>query len=750
MEFGGEPSFERLEGSKRGGGRGRSRRTGRGAGKKVEGGGGLAAYPVSLSTFTMIRTILLAVVACGAVAAQEREPLYKESLRPQFHFTARYWDDYRLHPPNHEEGWINDMNGLVHFDGTYHFFAQRWWSAWLHATSEDLIHWKEFRPAFGKGGKFGGTQSGGGVIDTHNSSGLGDGKTPPMLAFWSSTDNLNQCMSYSLDRGLTWSKYEKNPILTHAYRDPKVFWHEPTSKWVMILYGPSDTTAPPRYGFNGEKNDAHALREGRGDGWVCSVTRVFPDGKVVVTDQDGSSAGQVDVKLLNVGGAGFYIGQKANGSEGLKGEISEILVYDRPLTDREADASIARLTGRPGEAAKEGLMLHLDAAQMEGASGSKVERWKDLSGKGRDVVQADGAKQPLRGSDPTGKPVVAFGGGSVLRGDAVLEEGDDSFTIVARWRLGDPAGSQVICEQNSGDGASGRRAALLSSHSGEPENHYLLFESKNLLSWKRLPGSIPDSYECPDMFELPVTGGARGERKWVVIDANGDYITGRFDGSRFEAETKKRKGDFGKNFYATMTFENMPASDPRRVQLAWMRAWDEYPKNMPFNQQVSFPCELTLHKTAEGPVMYRNPIREISKLYGEKVVLADQVVKPGTNPLAGVRGELFDIRVKLDVARSKCSGLVMNLCGNTVKYDLRRSILNSHGSEVPLKPEKGEVEIRVLVDRLSLETFGNGGAVSITNFAQRRDGAVPVELLAEEGEAFLKSVEVYELESIWK
>ena len=75
-----------------------------------------------------------------------------------------------------------------------------------------------------------------------------------------------------------------------------------------------------------------------------------------------------------------------------------------------------------------------------------------------------------------------------------------------------------------------------------------------------------------------------------------------------------------------MSFENMPASDPRRVQLAWMRAWDEYPKNMPFNQQVSFPCELTLHKTAEGLVMFRNPIREISKLYGEKVVLADEVV----------------------------------------------------------------------------------------------------------------------------
>jgi fructan beta-fructosidase len=85
-----------------------------------------------------------------------------------------------------------------------------------------------------------------------------------------------------------------------------------------------------------------------------------------------------------------------------------------------------------------------------------------------------------------------------------------------------------------------------------------------------------------------------------------------------------------------------------------------------------------------------------------------------------------------------------------VSYDSRSGILNSHGSEVTLKPEDGLVEIRVLVDRRSLETFGNGGALSITNFAQRKEGAVLAELFAEEGEAFLKSIELHELESIWK
>lgn len=94
--------------------------------------------------------------------------LYKEPLRPQFHFTARYWNEDRLNPKPHEEGWINDVNGLTYLDGEYHLFAQRWWSCWLHAISPDLVHWQELHPAFGKDEVFGGTQSGGAVVDDEN------------------------------------------------------------------------------------------------------------------------------------------------------------------------------------------------------------------------------------------------------------------------------------------------------------------------------------------------------------------------------------------------------------------------------------------------------------------------------------------------------------------------------------------------------------------------------------------------------
>lgn len=236
----------------------------------------------------------------------------------------------------------------------------------------------------------------------------------------------------------------------------------------------------------------------------------------------------------------------------------------------------------------------------------------------------------------------------------------------------------------------------------------------------------------------------------MILDANGDYIVGSFDGKGFVAETQKRKGDYGRNFYATMSFENMPESDPRRVQLAWMRAWDEYPKDMPFNQQISFPCELTLHQHGENLILHRYPVAEISKLYQEPLVLKDVQLDSKGNPLSDLRGELFDIELIVDVEKSEGTKLVLNVLGSIVEYDLKQGVLNSHGSSVPLAPRDGRVHIRVLVDRLSVETFGNEGEVSLTNFAIMQDRATPLSLQAEGGSAHILSLEVRPLASIWK
>ena len=167
-----------------------------------------------------------------------RPPLYREALRPQLHFTARQWAMHRLNPVEREEGWLNDLNGPVFHEGEYHLFAQRWNKCWIHAVSNDLVHWTELQPAFFEESLDTGVQSGSCVVDVGNTSGLGEpGGEPAMVAFWSRNDNRSQCVSYSLDRGRTWTHYAGNPIIDLPERDPMVFRDHRRSQWVMVLYG---------------------------------------------------------------------------------------------------------------------------------------------------------------------------------------------------------------------------------------------------------------------------------------------------------------------------------------------------------------------------------------------------------------------------------------------------------------------------------------------------------------------------------
>ncbi|MDU1892772.1 MAG: DUF4980 domain-containing protein [Dysgonomonas sp.] len=163
--------------------------------------------------------------------------LYKEINRPQFHFTTK-------------RGWINDPNGLIYYDGEYHLFYQhnpyeRDWENmhWGHAVSKDLIHWEEIGEALYPD-HLGTMFSGSAVIDYDNTAGFNEENTPAMVAIYTAAgpDRQVQCIAYSLDKGRTWAKYDKNPVIdskeiwnSQDTRDPKVFWYKPSEHWVMVL-----------------------------------------------------------------------------------------------------------------------------------------------------------------------------------------------------------------------------------------------------------------------------------------------------------------------------------------------------------------------------------------------------------------------------------------------------------------------------------------------------------------------------------
>ncbi len=437
------------------------------------------------------------------------EPRYRESLRPQFHFTARQWTMDRLNPGPKEEGWLNDLNGLIYYDGEYHLFAQRWWKCWLHAVSRDLIHWTELEPAFWEERSETGDQSGTCVVDYNNTSGLSPDKaTPPMIAFWSRNDNRTHCICYSLDHGRTWKRYEKNPILVYPERDPKVFWYAPGNHWVMMLYG---------------------------------------------------------------------------------------------------------------------------------------------------------------------------------------------------------------------------------------DSQYHILTSTNLLNWEDKRKPIRDSFECPDFFELPVDGN-RAEMKWVLIQGNGQYSIGSFDGTEFKEETARFSCDIGPNFYATQTWGNTDTGDGRRIQAAWMR-FSHFP-DMPFSQQVSFPCELTLRSTPGGPRIFREPIREIASLHRGQDAWTNRTLRANQVLPLEPSGRLFHIQAEVSIPEG--ATLTFNLRG--VPLVLTSKTIESGDSRAQVMGQITSVEI--LVDRASIEAFVNHGEVSSTRFVLPKENGLSVK--AAGGTVTFHSLTVYPLSSAWQ
>ncbi len=170
------------------------------------------------------------------------DKIVQEKFRPQFHFTP-------------EKAWMNDPNGMVFYEGEYHLFYQYFpdstvWGPmhWGHAVSTDLIHW-EHLPIALYPDSLGYIFSGSAVVDINNTSGLGTEDNPPLIAIYTyhhiekeragKIDYQYQGIAFSLDKGRTWTKYAHNPVLPNPgirdFRDPKVFWHQDTQKWIMIL-----------------------------------------------------------------------------------------------------------------------------------------------------------------------------------------------------------------------------------------------------------------------------------------------------------------------------------------------------------------------------------------------------------------------------------------------------------------------------------------------------------------------------------
>lgn len=180
----------------------------------------------------IFRILIPVLFFCQILTAQQSRELY----RPDFHYTP-------------SQNWLSDPNGLVFYKGKYHLFYQynpfgvqpSVNCSWGHAISTDLINWEEKPVAITPQNDVM-AYSGSVVVDWNNTSGFGINGQPPLVAIFTgkntNTNIEDQRLAYSNDEGITWTKYNQNPVLTlnsTQFRDPKVSWHPESQKWIMVV-----------------------------------------------------------------------------------------------------------------------------------------------------------------------------------------------------------------------------------------------------------------------------------------------------------------------------------------------------------------------------------------------------------------------------------------------------------------------------------------------------------------------------------
>jgi fructan beta-fructosidase len=330
------------------------------------------------------------------------------------------------------------------------------------------------------------------------------------------------------------------------------------------------------------------------------------------------------------------------------------------------------------------------------------------------------------------------------------------------------------------------------------EQKVRFYGSPNLKQWELLsefgPAGVAGAdvlWECPDLFELPVdeqSGNQKraGNKKWVLIvninpggvagGSGGQYFLGSFDGRIFSNDNPPDTRlflDYGKDFYAAVTFSDIPKSDGRRILLGWMSNWEYAQKEptSPWRTAQSIPRVLSLKKTSAGLRLVQQPIAEVNTLRGRHTSLRHQKIGDG-HRLSQLRlpsGEALEILGEFEIGKE--SGVLIRLRTEAeeketvIGYDgatgkmfvdrTRSGAVNFDRNfpgrhEAPLPSDRGRVKLQIFVDRSSVEVFGRNGRAVITDriFPPSRHQRVELDGYGPNARCLL--LNVWKLNSAWR
>lgn len=311
--------------------------------------------------------------------------------------------------------------------------------------------------------------------------------------------------------------------------------------------------------------------------------------------------------------------------------------------------------------------------------------------------------------------------------------------------------------------------------------HMEIYSSVNLKEWKKesefgaMQGAHGGVWECPDLVEIPVEGTR--EKKWVLIcnlnpggpfgGSAAQYFVGSFDGKKFvnESPTQTKWMDWGKDNYATVTWNNAP--DGRCIALGWMSNW-QYANNVPTRQYRSantLARDLTLYREGQELYLKSTPSSEVKKARGKKVSIPSFKVSEKheiVNLFEDNQGA-YEVEILIQNAgASKIAFCLLNEKGEKVSmyYDLNRKQFVMDRSEsgtvdfskdfpavtvAPANVDK-ELTLRLFVDRSSIEAFGEDGKFVMTNLVFPSQPYVKMCFEADKNGYAVKSLNVYKLQ----
>ncbi len=284
------------------------------------------------------------------------------------------------------------------------------------------------------------------------------------------------------------------------------------------------------------------------------------------------------------------------------------------------------------------------------------------------------------------------------------------------------------------------------------DESFSLFTSPNLLDWKKLCDiDHAGCTECPNMFELPVDGN-KANTRWVFWGGSGCYLIGTFDGKSFTKEEGPYTATYEGADYAAQVFSDIPEEDGRCIQMAWLRGG--YP-GMPFTQAITLPRVLTLNKTPEGIRLFITPAEEVKQLRQSSPARIKGSLTGASIIIQQVKDELLDLEITLQIRQDQVStdstnSIHLTVGGQQISYDPVKQQLAVAHLTAPLAPVNGKIQLRILLDRTSLEVFANNGIAALTHSFVPADHPPAAMTITGKKELADFDITAYRLKSIWR